>query len=429
MRTNALRKLLWILGTVVLVSAVAMGLLAFTHHRREKHEHARLDEVAQKGPRVYVAQVERTEGQRSVTLPGDVRAFHQASIFAKVQGYVREVKVDKGERVQAGQVLAIIESPETDQQVGAAQSDVALKRRTALRTRALAASGIVSQQEVDLADGDLEQSRANLKRLQALQEYQVLRAPFDGVVTARYMDPGALIPATSSGMPLVEVVDPDQLRITVYAGQDVAAFLHAGDAADIVQDEHPERVIHTKVTRLADAYDPRTRTMLAEIELDNHERLLIPGVYVHVTLHLKSPPLSSVPNEALLVRGDKTMVAVVKDNQVKLQPVDPGLNDGKNVQLKTPLEEGQVVALNLPIELGDGSHIQPVERPQRDEKSQATGGSGTAGQGGSPDKQMGRQQAKRAAEEPQETKDSKDSKAKDGQGGGADARKQKTEGQ
>ncbi|MET0404213.1 MAG: efflux RND transporter periplasmic adaptor subunit, partial [Cystobacter sp.] len=340
MRPNLFRRLLWVLGVLLAVSAVGLTLLIIQGHRREKHERERLAQAADLGPKVYVAKVEKTPGNRTVTLPGDVRAFRQASIYARAQGYVLEMKVDKGERVKEGQVLGVIASPETDQQVAAARSDLALKRRTTARTRALAESGIVSQQEVDVANADLVQSDVNLKRLQALQGYQVLRAPFDGVVTARNVDPGALVSATATGSPLVEVADPGQLRITLYVGQDVASFLSPGDAAEVVQDEHPDRVIHAKVTRLADALDPRTRTMLVEIELDNRERALIPGVFVHVTLHLKSRSMASVPTEAILVRGDKTMVAVVKDKRVKLQEVEPGLNDGKQVQLKTPLPEG-----------------------------------------------------------------------------------------
>ncbi|MBM7114607.1 efflux RND transporter periplasmic adaptor subunit [Archangium primigenium] len=399
MRSTPKKKLLWILGALVGVAAVGLALLIFTRHRTEKDQRDRLEQAAQLGPRVYVAQVEKADGARTVTLPGDVRAYNQAAIYAKTQGYVREVKVDKGDRVKAGQVLAIIESPETDQQVAVARSDLAVKRRTAVRTRALAESGIVSQQDVDLAEADLEQAGANLKRLRSLQEYQVLRAPFDGVVTARNLDPGALIPDSSTGTPLVEVADPDTLRVIVYAGQDVASFLTPGTEAEIVQDEHPDRVIRTQVTRLSDAFDPRTRTMLAEIQLDNRERTLVPGVFVHVTLHVKAPAQASVPIEAILVRGAKTMVALVQDKQVKLTPVVPGLNDGKTVRLKTPLDEGALVALDLPVELGDGARIQPERRQKRDDTAQAQGGSGDAGKGEPPDKQLGRQQAQRAESE------------------------------
>ena len=427
MRSTSAKKLVWILGALVAVAAVALVLLVVTHRRHETAERARLEKAADAGPRVYVAEVERTPGNRTVTLPGDVRAFQQASIYAKTQGYVREVKVDKGDRVRAGQVLAIIESPETDQQVAAARSDLGLKRRIAVRTRALAESGIVSQQDVDLANADLAQAQVNLKRIEALQEYQVLRAPFDGVVTARSLDAGALIPASASGTPLVEVSNPDTLRVTVYAGQDVAAFLRPGAEAEIVQDEHPDHRIQARVTRLADALDPRTRTMLVEIELDNRDRVLIPGVFVHVTLHLRSPALASVPTGAILVRDARTMVALVKDERIQLTPVEPGLNDGKSVQLRTPLDEGALVALDLPIELGDGSHIQPLRRQRPPGSQQARGGqgeqqgqggSGEAGQSAAPDRQLGRQQAQRAEQDAAEGPGDKaqDGKAQDGKG-------------
>ena len=379
MRPNLSRRLLWILGAVVLLSAVGVALLIFTRHRHERGEHERLETAANKGPRVYVAKVEKTPGRREVTLPGDVRAFRQAAIQAKVQGYVRELRVDKGDRVKAGQVLGVIESPETDQQVLAARSTLTTQRRITARTRALEESGIASKQDVDLANESLAQAAADLKRLEALQEYQVLRAPFDGVVTARNVDPGALVAASASSPPLLEVADPSQLRVTVYVGQDIATSLEPGNVAEIVQDEHPERVLHGNVTRRADALDPRTRTMLVEVVLDNRERVLVPGVFVQVTLHLDATPRASVPTEALLVRGDQTMVALVKDGRVRLQAVEPGVNDGQRVQLKGPLPEGALVALNLPIELGNGSPLQPQERPERDPTSEARGGSGAAG--------------------------------------------------
>ena len=165
MRSNLSRRLLWILGTLVVVSALALTLITVLRHRRQGRERDRLEQVADKGPRIYVAPVGKTPVQRTVTLPGDVRAFNQASIYARTQGYLRSINVDKGDRVKAGQVLGVIESPETDQQVAAAQSDVAIKRRIALRTRALAESGIVSQQEVEVANSDLEQSLVSLKRI------------------------------------------------------------------------------------------------------------------------------------------------------------------------------------------------------------------------------------------------------------------------
>lgn len=379
-RSRTARGLLLVLAALVLVSFLGAGLLFWRRHHREAVERQqRADEVGA-GPKVFVAQAQVGAGQRDFTLPGDVRGFEQVTLYAKVSGYLKEIRVDKGDAVKKGQIIGILESPETEQEVLAAQADYVVKKQAADRARKLAASGVVSRQDLDNAVGALQVSRANLARVKALKEYEVIRAPFDGTVIGRYADPGALVPAatgsTQSALPLVDLANLKRVRVTMFVGQDVAPYVRVGDAATLTEDQRPERRIEAKVSRLASALDPRSRTMLTEIWLDNQEPRLYPGTFVHVTLHLRVPPVPTVPAEALVARGDSLYVAVVREDKLSFVKVEPGLNDGRTMQIQRGLKGGEWVALSVPAVLGEGARIQPVRRPER-------GGPGAPGVGGS----------------------------------------------
>jgi RND family efflux transporter MFP subunit len=206
-----------------------------------------------------------------------------------------------------------------------------------------------------------------LARLRAFQGYEQLRAPFEGVVTQRFVDPGALVQAQG---PVVEITDATRVKITVYVGQDVAPFLKAGDAAEVRQQERPDLRVSGKVTRISDALDPRSRTMLTEVWLDNREIHLQPGTFVKVTLRVVAPALPTIPIEAIFVRGAQVLTAVVKDGSVKFTPVELGINDGQRLQIRSGLQGGEQVALNVPSELDDGTRVRAVPLPKR---SPATG--------------------------------------------------------
>ncbi|HZZ85858.1 MAG TPA: efflux RND transporter periplasmic adaptor subunit [Anaeromyxobacteraceae bacterium] len=357
--------------TAVLVAAVVLCLLgalflALARQHREAQERDRLARAAGEGPRVLVTTAARPTAARVVTFPGDARAFWQTTLYAKVSGYVRELAVDKGDRVRRGQVLARIASPETDQQVQQARSNLQVRRRLARRVRLLAPRGIVSQQELDQANADLSIAGAELRRVQALQEYEVLRAPFDGVVTARYADPGALLSATGSGQPVLEVSDPSRARVLVYVGQDVAPFVRLGDLGVLRVEQHPGVEVRARVRRIAGALDPRSRSMLIELWPEGISSLnLVPGLFVHVALEVRAPSLPAVPQEALVSRGEKLAVALVRERRLHFVEVEPGATDGKTTQIRRGLEGGEVVALSPPSDLEEGAVVQPVEPKQR----------------------------------------------------------------
>jgi membrane fusion protein (multidrug efflux system) len=355
------RRLVFALSAVVVAGVLGAVALAALRSRRVEEQRALLARVAEAGPRVLVAEVARPSNERIVTLPGDARAFSQTTLYAKLPGYVRDVRVDVGDPVRVGQVLAILASPETDQQVAAARTNLALQQRIAVRARALAPRAIVSQQDLDQANANLQVTQAQLRAMLALQEYEVLRAPFDGVVTARYVDPGALLPASQTGQPVLDVSDPRRLRILVYVGQDVAPFVRVGDPAVVTVDQLPGERVAVRVSRTANALDPRSRSMLVQLWTENDpSRGLIAGLFVHVLMRVRVPPFPSVPVEAIVARGDRTQVALVQERRLHFVDVTPGLNDGRKVQIRAGLSGGETVALSPPSDLGDGAPIQPV---------------------------------------------------------------------
>jgi RND family efflux transporter MFP subunit len=356
-----------VIVAALLVITAAIGVLLMRLHRRhlEGTERASLQEESARGLRISVTRVRTTPAARIVALPGDVHGFDQVTLYAKLSGYVRQVRVERGERVQRGQILATIESPESQREVAAAAHDANVARLNAERAEKLAPSGVVAQQDRDNAVARSRIAGANLQRARDLFAYTVVRAPFDGVVTARYVDPGALVPAatgaTQAALPIADIADVDTLRIFVYVGQDTAPFVRAGDAVTIWQDEMPDKRIPATVTRAAGALDPRTRTMQVEIDVDNRSWGLLPGTFAHVELRIAEPPSPTIPDEAMVIRDGKTMVVEVNAGKAHYLPVDLGYNDGREVRVLRGLSGGETVGLDVPIEVEEGNPVQAVE--------------------------------------------------------------------
>ena len=352
----------------ILLAALLAALLFWRHHHRLVTDAAERQREVDRGPRVFVTRVQVGPSARDLTLPADVRGFFQSTVYAKVAGYVKSMNVDKGDQVKAGQLLGVLQSPEIDQQVAAAEADLMIKKRTLERYAQLVKKDFVSKQDYETVLAQYEVSRATLAQARSFQDYQVLRAPFAGTITARYVDPGALVPAatgsTQSAAPLVDIADLRRLRILVFVQQDAAPFVHTGDRARISADQQPNLRIEAPVSRCAEALDPRTRSMLCEIWLDNEHRLL-PGTFVHVTLSLQAPSSPVVDSSAVLLHADKPAVAVVRDSRVHFVPVRVGLDDGKTVQIVEGLHGGEIVALALPAEIAEGAVIQATERPRK----------------------------------------------------------------
>jgi RND family efflux transporter MFP subunit len=351
----------------VAIAAIAVAVLYVHHHRRVEAERAALSREVALGPKVRVTQVGTTKEPRTLSLPGDVHGFDQTTLYAKLSGYIEDIRVDRGDHVAKGQLLATIWSPETQDDVVAAEHNAAIAKITATRYDGLAPAGVVSRQEQDNAEAQQHVTQAELGRARSLQRYTRIRAPFSGIVTARYVDPGALVPAatgsTQSSLPIVDLASIDELRIFVYLGQDAAPFVHPGDGAEIWQDELPDRRIPAKVTHVAGALDPRTRTMQVELDLDNRPWGMLPGTFAHVEIHVAEAKTPLLPADALVIRDGKTMVAEVQGDRVHYVEVDLGYNDGRSVRVLRGLAGGETIGLGVPIEVADGDVVQVVSQP------------------------------------------------------------------
>lgn len=359
---------LYIAGILTVVVAAVLAFLLFT--RQRTHVEAATQQLTaegQKGPSVEIATARRVAGSDTLRLIGEARPFQSAIVYAKVSGYMRSISVDKGDSVRANQVMAVIESPETDKQYQAAVADAHNKELIANRAATLVKKQMISQQDADQAAADAAVSKANLEQIGELKSYEELRAPFSGTVTARYSDPGALIQnaATSqtSALPLVEISETSRLRIYVYVDQAHAPFVRKGDAVTILDQANPGLKVEARVTRTSGEIDPKTRTLLVEIDVDNPHNRILAGSFVQVDLKVQTPRFVEIPSDALIVRAGQTFVAVVTpDNTVKFTPVAVADQTGETARLLTGLNEGERVARSLGERVPEGARIQPVEK-------------------------------------------------------------------
>lgn len=360
----------WLVASGAAFLALIALVLLLLHLRRVHTEAAQrraLEKLQSRGIRISVTAVSTTPLERTITLPGDVFGYDQTTIYAKISGYVREIRVQRGQRVKQNDILATIESPEYEKDVLTATHDFSIAQINADRALRLAPSGVVSQQDRDNSVAQLLVARSNLARSRVILGYTTVRAPFDGTIVARYVDPGALVPAatasTTSALPIVDIANVDTLRVFVYVGQDVAPFVRAGNRATVWQDELPERRIETKVSFLAAGLDSRTRTMQVEVDLDNRRYGVLPGTFAHVDLHVDERPSPQIPDEAIVIRDRKTQVCQISAGKAHYVAVDLGYNDGADVRVLRGLYGGETVGINVPVEVGEGDPVQPVPLP------------------------------------------------------------------
>jgi RND family efflux transporter MFP subunit len=356
-------KKVYIGGVALIGLAVAgIGAIALTRHAEVTAEASERKKEIDAGPRVRVAEAALSAAERELVLQGEARPFAQTTVYAKVSGYLRDVRVDKGDHVKEGQVLAVIESPELDRQFDAAVADSRNKNVEAKRSESLRSSGVVSQQELETDRANADVSNAQVEGLRTQKSYETLRAPFDGTVTARYADPGALLQnatgAQSGALAVVTIAALDKLRIYVYLAQRDAALVHLGDKAKIAAPEHVGEV-EAAITRVAGDLDPKTRMMLAEIDVDNRQLGLIAGGFVNVKLKLAQPQVLEIPSEALSFQGKQALAAVVgADNHVSFRKVTVADDDGVHARVTEGLKPGEHVALNLGGTVADGGQVQ-----------------------------------------------------------------------
>ena len=356
----------WLFAIVVVLLTVVGLLLA--RQSRLKQQSAELQQQAQLGRRVIVQPVLHTPANSTIKLPATIHGYTETPVYAKVAGYLKTIRVDKGDRVTKGQVLAELESPELDQQVANARATYDVDVVNDKRYQQLAREGVVAQQTADDTHAAMLAAKATLDQTLALEDYKLIRAPFAGVVTARYTDPGALIPqatGSTANTPILALATLSPLRVYAEVPQDTAPFIHDGDAASISVTDYPGRTFSGKVTRHPAALDPATRTMLAEIDLPNAGNVLYPGMYAEVTIQTRTPVHSlMVPDDALIFREGKPFVPVVRDNKLRLVPVQLGHDTGVNVEVEGDIHPDDVVALSVGQAARDGETVQPIKAQQ-----------------------------------------------------------------
>ncbi len=316
-------------------------------------------------PRVLVTRVTLAPETREISLPATVHGYVETPIYAKVAGYLKEIFVDKGSIVYKGQVLAVIESPELDHQVANARADYNLKAITDRRNQALLRSGVITHQLADQSHANMLQAKAVLGQLLAMQSYEVIKAPFSGMITARYVDPGTLIPEsttpTSGTTPVVMLATLNPLRIYAQVPQRSAAFIKDGDRATVTVAEYPGRQFKGPVTRHPRALDAATRTMLVEVDMENPGLALMPGMYATAEFRLSTPAgAPMVPDDSLVFRNGKVYVPVVRNRRIRLVEVTLGYDDGHRAEALRGIRDDDVVAVNLGQSARDGEPVEPV---------------------------------------------------------------------
>jgi RND family efflux transporter MFP subunit len=323
-------------------------------------------------PTVTVMRPERGDVSRTNTLPGDLAGINEAALYAKVTGYLRRIDVDKGDWVRKGQTLAVIEVPELDQKLKRARAGLEMQRVTYERLKGVWTTDrrLVAREDVDIAQSKFEQAQANVEELEAMVGYTHIVAPFDGVITARYVDPGALIqadahagPAASGGgsPPVVRIADISTLRLYLYVPEEETSLISRGMPATLRLREFPGREFVGTVARFATALDLSTRTMLTEVDLPNPKHELYPGMYADVTLELERHRNAlKVPATAVGVEGDARFVYIVRAGQLAKLPVTTGISDAGSVEIASGLVGEEQVVTSISPALTEGGKVRAV---------------------------------------------------------------------
>jgi RND family efflux transporter MFP subunit len=362
-----------IIIAVVLIIAVAYGL-----NLRSAGE-KRLSSVTDDAAILSVSVVRPVAGSKTgdLALPGNVGAFTDTPIYSRTNGYLRKWYFDIGSHVHKGDLLAVVDTPEVDQQLNQSraelermQANADLAGVTSNRWQALLDKHAVSQQEADqtrsnyiAAQAAVDASKANVARLEQLQSYERIIAPFDGVITARNTDIGDLIDAgsgSSNPRELFHLAAVNTLRVYVAVPEVDSDSIHNGDHATLTQDSNPDLNIPGTIVRNADAIDHSTRTLNVEVDVDNSKGVLRPGAYVFVHFHL--PPIGNsvtIPSNTLLFRAEGLRVGVVRDGRVQLVPVTIGQDFGSSVEITSGLTPADEVILDPSDSLASGMQVHP----------------------------------------------------------------------
>jgi RND family efflux transporter MFP subunit len=369
---------IWVL--LIAALGLAIAIYAGLHDRRGADAALKRATKAAAVPTVAVVYPAASSPSDELVLPGTARAFTDAPIYARANGYLKKWYADIGARVTQGQILAEIETPELDQQLRQARADLEnaratmeMAKTTADRWVTLLKRDAVSRQETDEKVSDYNAKRAivdsngaNVRRLEDLQSFQRITAPFDGVITARNTDLGALIDAGAGAQAreLFRLAATSKLRVFVSVPQAYAQAARPGTPTTITLEENPGKVYRGTLARTSSALDPTARTMLSEVEMDNPSAEVLPGAYVVVRLRVGLETRGmTIPANTLLFRSEGLRVAVVRDGRAELVPVTLGRDYGRSVEVVTGLQSIDAVILDPADSLVSGApvRVRPTE--------------------------------------------------------------------
>jgi RND family efflux transporter MFP subunit len=367
------------IATVLIIIGLVVGLVP---RMRARHSLAR-ETVAEAVQSVSVVSPSPGKADLGVPLPAEVQAFVEAPIFARASGYLKKWDVDIGQHVDAGQLLAEIDTPELDQQLEQAKAEVAqaeanltLAKSTSERWADLLKTASVSEQETaekqadfELKKANLEAAHANLHRLQDLKSFARVTAPFAGTITARDTDVGQLITA-GNGRWLFRLAQTNPLRVYVHVPQTLSRAVEPGQAADLSISELPGRKFPAKIVRTAGAMDPVSRTLLAELEVDNPKNEILAGSYAQVRFQdTLGDPALTLPANTLLFRSEGMQVGVVNSSgKVEIRTVRLGRDFGQSVEIVDGVKAGDHVIVNPPDSLASGMTVRVAEPTKVAEK-------------------------------------------------------------
>jgi RND family efflux transporter MFP subunit len=374
-----------LIGAALLVLITA-GAVTFLNRKSETDALAKETEAVSV-PTVAVVEPQAESGNDELVLPGNLQAFMESPIFARTNGYLLRWYKDMGSKIQKGELLAAIDTPEVDQELSQARASreqikaaLGLAKISADRWANLLKSDSVSQQEADQQASGYQQALANLaagdanvRRLEQLESFKNVYAPFSGVLTRRNVDPGALINsgAQAAGRELFDMARVDPLRVYVSVPQAYAPNIKAGMKANVTLQEFPGQKFLGTVVRTAEAIDPATRTLNTEVDVPNKDGKLLPGSFGQVHFATgTSVPRITIPVNAMLFRAEGPQVAVVdKDGKVHLRPISIGRDFGATLEILGGLEVSDQIIINPSDSLEEGQKVHVAKPNAGDARS------------------------------------------------------------
>jgi multidrug efflux pump subunit AcrA (membrane-fusion protein) len=422
--------MLWI-AIVVVVLALALLLGWLPHHKRNREVSARSEEQKNALPAVEVQTVHAAGSEQELTLPGTVTPLRSAHIYARASGYLKARYVDLGDTVRKGQLLGVISAPDLDASVAqqtalvqqskdnvlTGQSTLQLQQATYARVHTLVLHGILSAQDDDTARAGVETAQSNLEamqsavkgaqgalvREQALADFEQIRSPISGTITARNVEVGNLVSAlgaaqglaatSSTGGPptggaeggeLFDVVDLGSLQVFVSVPEQDAPFVQTGQPVDLIFSELPGETFQGKVVRSSDSLSQQTRTLLAEVEVKDPQHRLRPGMFASVRMHYRdSNPGILISGDSLLTMARGQFVPVVENNVIQMRPVQVGRDLGTQVYIIAGLRDGDSIVVNPNDAVTQGAHVstRPAPAGQQGGEAEPSAGGKSGNQG------------------------------------------------